>query len=83
MKYTLQIKTGDAEYRALKNIPKVIFSNPNFRILAEITRGRKSKNDKIGDLQKRIDALGDFLDPSSFVFFDITSEEKFEQRANR
>ena len=24
MKYTLQIKTGDAEYRALKNIPKEI-----------------------------------------------------------
>lgn len=60
MKYTLQIKTGDAEYRALKNIPKVIFSNPDFRVLAEITRGRKSRNDKIGDLQKRIDALGDF-----------------------
>ena len=75
MKYTLQIKTGDAEYRALRNIPKVIFTNPNFRLLAEITRGRKSKNDKIGDLQKRIDALGNFLDPSSFVFFDITSEE--------
>ena len=71
MKYTLQIKTGDAEYRALKNIPKEIFANPNFRLLIEITRGRKSKNDKIGDLQKRVDAL----DPSSFVFFDITSEE--------
>ena len=75
MKYTLQIKTGDAEYRALKNIPKVIFSNPDFRVLAEITRGRKSKNDKIKEKKKRIDALGDFLDPSSFVFFDITSEE--------
>lgn len=75
MKYTLQIKTGDAEYRALKNIPKEIFANPDFRLLIEITRGRKSKNDKIGDLQKRIDALGDFLDNSSFVFFDITSEE--------
>ena len=44
MKYTLQIKTGDAEYRALKNIPKEIFANPNFRLLIEITRGRKSKN---------------------------------------
>ena len=75
MRYTLQIKTGDAEYRALKNIPKEIFANPNFRLLIEITRGRKSKNDKIGDLQKRVNALGDFLDPSSFVFFDITSEE--------
>ncbi len=75
MKYTLQIKTGDAEYRALKNIPKDIFANPDFRLLIEITRGRKSKNDKIGDLQKRIDALGDFLDNSSFVFFDITSDE--------
>ena len=53
MKYTLQIKTGDAEYRALKNIPKEIFANPNFRLLIEITRGRKSKNDKIGDLQKK------------------------------
>lgn len=75
MKYTLQIKTGDAEYRALRNIPKDIFANPDFRLLIEITRGRKSKNDKIGDLQKRVDALGDFLDTSSFVFFDITSEE--------
>lgn len=75
MKYTLQIKTGDAEYRALRNIPNDIFSKSDFRVLAEITRGRKSKNDKIGDLQKRIDALGNFLDPSSFVFFDITSDE--------
>lgn len=80
MKYTLQIKTGDAEYRALRNIPKVIFSNSDFRVLVEITRGRKSKNDKIGDLQKRIDALGDFLDPSTFVFFDITSEESLSNK---
>lgn len=60
MKYTLQIKTGDAEYRALKNIPKEIFANPNFRLLIELTRGRRSKNDKIGDLHKRIDSLNDF-----------------------
>lgn len=75
MKYTLQIKTGDAEYRALKNIPKEIFANPNFRLLIELTRGRRSKNDKIGDLHKRIDSLNDFLSSSSVVFFDITSEE--------
>lgn len=43
MKYTLQIKTGDAEYRALKNIPKEIFANPNFRLLIEITRGQKKQ----------------------------------------
>lgn len=35
----------------------------------------KAKTTKYGDLQKRVDALDDFLDPSSFVFFDITSEE--------
>lgn len=75
MKYTLQIKTGDAEYRALKNIPKDAFFKANFRLLIEIIRGRKSKKDQIGDLQKRISALEDFLDRTSCVFFDITSEE--------
>lgn len=80
MRYTLQIKTGDAEFRALKNISKEIFTNSNFRLLIEITRGRKSKNDKIGDLQKRIDSLADFLVPSSFVFFDITSDENLSNK---
>lgn len=74
MKYTLQFKTGDAELRALKAIPSDYFRNPNFRLLIEITRGRKSKKDEIGDLQKRINALNSFLDFNSTIFFDITSD---------
>lgn len=74
MKYTLQFKTGDAEIRALKNIPEEIFSLADFRLLIEITRGRKSKKDTLGILQKRIDSLNSFLSPNTNVFFDVTSD---------
>ena len=54
-KYGLLFKTGDSEIRALRN-----FSNKKgiFPII-ELTRGRKTKKDTIGDIQKRIDQLAE------------------------
>lgn len=51
--YALLLKTGDAELRALANstIDNIVFP------VIELTRGRKSKNDKIGLIQKRVDKL--------------------------
>lgn len=74
MKYTLQFKTGDAELRALKNIPPEVYSNPDFALLIELTRGRRSKKDQIGDLNKRIDALMEFIPSDTIVYFDVTSD---------
>ena len=74
MKYTLQFKTGDAELRALRNIPTNIYSKFDFALLIELTRGRKSKKDNDGDLNKRIEALKTFLSPDAVVYFDITTD---------
>lgn len=74
MKYTLQLKTGDAEIRALKFIPQDIFEREGFSLLIELTRGRKSKKDQIGDFQKRIKSFKDFLPTGAKIFFDITSD---------
>lgn len=74
MKYTLLFKTGDAEIRALKNIPSEIYSHPEMSLLIELTRGRKSKKDREGDLSKRVTALSSFLPDDAVVYFDITSD---------
>lgn len=74
MKYTLQFKTGDAELRALKNIPAEVYSNPDFALLVELTRGRKSKKDPLGKLSKRVDSLRTFLPDNAVVYFDVTSD---------
>ncbi len=74
MKYILQLKTGDAELRSLKNIPIEIYANNDLGLLVELTRGRKSKKDEVGDLQKRITALKSFLSPNTKIYFDVTSE---------
>jgi hypothetical protein len=74
MKYTLQLKTGDAELRALKNIPTEVYSNPDFALLVELTRGRKSKKDPLGKLSKRVDSLKTFLPDNAVVYFDVTSD---------
>ena len=74
MKYTLQLKTGDAEIRALKFIPHEIYKKDGFALFVELTRGRKSKKDEIGDFNKRVKSLKDFLPSQTKIFFDITSD---------
>ncbi len=73
--YTLQFKTGDSELRALKMLPSCFFESKKFRLIIEITRGRRSKKDAIGDLHKRINTISEFLSPNTTVFFDITSNK--------
>ena len=74
MKYTLLFKTGDAEMRALRNIQSEIYSHQEMSLLIELTRGRKSKKDRVGDLSKRVTALSSFLPDDVVVYFDITSD---------
>lgn len=53
-RYCLLFKTGDAELKALENLwagKDYIFP------IVELTRGRKSSKDKIGEIRKRIDKL--------------------------
>ena len=65
------IKTGDAELKALQNLNTIC--KRNFTPLIELTRGRRSKNDGIGMLQKRIDKLKE-LNLHSF-FIDLTGDK--------
>ena len=52
-KYALLLKTGESELRALENmvIPDELLP------IVELTRGRRSKNDKIGQITKRVDRI--------------------------
>lgn len=58
----------------MKNIPPEVYSHQEMAVLIELTRGRKSKKDQIGDLNKRVDALSKFLPNDAMVYFDITSD---------
>lgn len=68
-KYYLLFKTGDAELRALKHT-NIDFS----RVIPiiELTRGRKSKYDKIGNISKRIEKIAEIFCGQK-VCLDITS----------
>jgi hypothetical protein len=68
-KYGLLFKTGESEIRALKNFPnkKGVFP------IIELTRGRKTKRDTIGDIQKRIDQLAECFGNMD-VILDLTTE---------
>lgn len=68
-KYGLLFKTGESEIRALRN-----FSNKKgiFPII-ELTRGRKTKKDTIGDIQKRIDQLSECFGNMDIIL-DLTTE---------
>lgn len=68
-RYGLLFKTGESEIRALKNFPnkKGIFP------IIELTRGRKTKKDTIGDIQKRIDQLSECFGNMD-VILDLTTE---------
>ncbi len=68
-KYGLLFKTGDSEIRALRNFPnkKGIFP------IIELTRGRKTKKDTVGDIQKRIDQLAECFGNMDIIL-DLTTE---------
>lgn len=69
-KYSLLLKTGDSELRALSHFPNIESVFP----IVELTRGRKSKKDKIGQISKRIDKIKDIF-KNEEIILDLTSEE--------
>lgn len=73
-KYWIIIKTGEAEIRALENVPKEILSNTS--PLIEITRGRKVTKNKIETypFEKRLSKLKDMYKGQT-IAIDVTSEE--------
>ncbi|SJL20917.1 beta family protein [Porphyromonas gingivalis] len=73
-KYWIIIKTGEAEIRALENIPKAILFNT--LPLIEITRGRKVTKNKIETypFEKRLSKLKDIYKGQT-IAIDVTSEE--------
>ena len=68
-KYALLLKTGDAELRAAKYFSDLKDIFP----IIELTRGRKSKNDKEGDVQKRLKQVGEIF-RNKDIILDITSD---------
>jgi phosphopantetheine adenylyltransferase len=71
-KYNLLFKTGDAELRALK---LTNFKSSSIFPIIELTRGRKSKYDKVGDIEKRIHKLTGIFGDSE-VCIDLTTDEE-------
>lgn len=67
--YALVLKTGDAEIRALENLN--VDKEKIFPII-ELTRGRKSKNDKMGCISKRIDRIKNIFDGCN-ICLDLTT----------
>jgi len=67
--YFLLFKTGDAELRALNNIQ---FDIKNILPIIELTRGRKSKKDKIGQISKRLDRIQNIFDRRE-ICIDLTT----------
>ncbi|MFA9389319.1 MAG: beta family protein [Prolixibacteraceae bacterium] len=70
-KYVLLFKTGDAEFRALKNTD---FDRSKVQPIIELTRGRKSKLDKVGLISKRIKSLEKIFANQS-ICLDLTAHE--------
>lgn len=68
-KYSLLLKTGDAEIRAAKYFTTL----NNLLPIIELTRGRKSKNDQEGNIKKRIDQIVPIFKKQE-VILDITSD---------
>ena len=68
--YIPVIKTGDADLKALQNLSDVCKNR--FTPLIELTRGRRSKKDGVGMLQKRIDKLKE-INLHRF-FIDLTGD---------
>lgn len=70
-KYWLLFKTGDAEARALQ---RTKFEKNKVVPIIELTRGRKSKKDKIGLLSKRVDKIKEIFAEES-ICLDLTTDE--------
>jgi len=68
-KYCLLFKTGDAELKALENLWNGM---KNVFPIVEITRGRKSSKDKIGEIRKRVDKIKDLF-KSKDICLDLTT----------
>lgn len=68
-KYALLLKTGESELRALENmiIPDDLLP------IVELTRGRRSKNDKIGQISKRLDKIATIFHDKDIIL-DLTSD---------
>lgn len=69
-KYALLIKTGDSELRALSNSHILSSILP----IIELTRGRKSKTDKEGAIEKRLNRIKDIFKDKEIIL-DLTSDE--------
>ena len=69
-KYVPIIKTGDAELKALSNLSTEV--QQSLTPLIELTRGRRSAKDKMGELTKRLEKLKQ-LQLKAF-FLDLTGD---------
>lgn len=69
-KYALLVKTGDSELRALSNF----LDTSSILPIIELTRGRKSKTDKDGLIDKRINKIKDIF-KNQEIILDLTSDE--------
>jgi len=68
-KYFLLLKTGDAELRSLENYKE---AKEHIFPIIEITRGRKSKYDSIGLIEKRLDKVKNIF-KNTDVCLDLTT----------
>jgi hypothetical protein len=67
--YALVLKTGDAEIRALENLnvdKQFIFP------IIELTRGRRSKNEQVGFIKKRLDKIRNIFKGQN-ICLDLTT----------
>lgn len=69
-KYALLIKTGDSELRALSNF----HISSSILPIIELTRGRKSKTDREGAIEKRLTKIKDIFKDKEIIL-DLTSDE--------
>lgn len=69
-KYALLLKTGDSELRALSHFSNIGSILP----IIELTRGRKSKKDKVGQISKRTERIKEIF-KNDEIILDLTSDE--------
>lgn len=68
--YALLVKTGESELRGLSNLS----STKGLLPIIELTRGRKSKKDSIGDVKKKIDKVADCFKDIEIIL-DLTADK--------
>ena len=72
-KYIPCFKTKDGEIKAYSQLDQEVKNN--ILPLIELTRGKKSKNDTVGLIDKRIDQFKDIID-ENYCILDLTSQEQ-------